>query len=153
MSRNALRTVRENLQAYADRGIFRGFSEASGGRFRFIWIMQHEMELKVDTTGHVLVFKNLLPGVSAKSRLYSELKNYIEHRHDPSLPEHRRIDRKMAEVHCHNRNGRVSISLQVKKNQYAYGVNRIVNLAHELFVHLREAYPDYILENFDVPED
>ena len=153
MARNSLKTVRETLQAYADRGIFRGFSEVSGGRFRFIWIMQHEMELKVDTTGPALRFKNLLPGVPAKSRMYSELRKYIEQRHDPALPEHRRIDRKAAEASCHNRSGCVSISLQVKKNQYAYGVNRIVNLVHELFVHLREAYPDYLLENFDVPED
>lgn len=118
-----------------------------------MWIMQHEMELKVDTTGPALRFKNLLPGVPAKSRMYSELKKYIEQRHDPALPEHRRIDLRMAEARCHNRSGCVSISLRVKKNQYAYGVNRIVNLVHELFVHLREAYPDYLLENFDVPED
>jgi hypothetical protein len=47
----------------------------------------------------------------------------------------------------------VSISLKVKKNQYAYAVNRIVNLVHELFVHLRNAHPDYLVEYFDVPQE
>jgi hypothetical protein len=67
------------------------------------------------------------------------------------LPEHRRIDRRRAEISCANRGGFVSISLKVKRNEYAYGVNRIVNLAHELFLHLKDAHPEYLAENFDVP--
>ncbi|HEX8186367.1 MAG TPA: hypothetical protein VF747_16500, partial [Blastocatellia bacterium] len=60
---------------------------------------------------------------------------------------------KRAEVSCYNRGGIVSISLKVKNNQYAYGVNRIVNLVHELFLHLRDMHPDYLAENFDVPQE
>lgn len=153
MTDKALSTVREALQAYADRGVFRGFSEARNGRFTFVWFFHHPMELIVDTAKHELRFKQLLPGVPAKSSLYAELKSFIEQRHDRELPEHRRIDRRRAEVTCFNRGGVVSISLLVKKNQYAYGVNRIVNLIHELFVHLRNAHPDYLVENFDVPQE
>jgi len=148
-----LSVVRENLQAYADRGVFRGFSEIRNGRFQFVWVVDHPMELSVDTAKHELRFKRLLPNVPAKSALYTELKSFIERRHDEGLPEHRRIDRKRAEVSCANRGGYVSVSLRVKKNQYAYGVNRIVNLAHELFLHLRERRPEYLMENFDVPQE
>lgn len=148
-----LSAVRESLQAYADRGVFRGFSEIGVGRFQFVWVVDHRMELSVDTAKHELRFKRLLPNVPAKSELYAELKSFIERRHDKELPEHRRIDRKRAEVTCANRGGFVSVSVKVKNNQYAYGVNRIINLAHELFLHLRERRPEYLMENFDVPQE
>ncbi|MGH9940314.1 MAG: hypothetical protein ACREAM_29075 [Blastocatellia bacterium] len=150
---NPLNTVRESLQTYADRGVFRGFSEIRNGHFQFVWVVNHRMELSVDTVKHELRFNRLLPNVPAKSPLHAELKNFIERRHDKELPEHRRIDRKRAEVSCVNRGGFVSVSLKVKNNQYAYGVNRIVNLAHELFLHLRERRPEYLVENFDVPQE
>jgi len=146
-------TVRESLLSYADRGIFRGFSEGPGGRFRFTWMLGREMELKVDPSKHILRFRGILPGVPARSLLYTDLKRFIERRHDKSLPEHRRIDRRKAEASCLNRLGSVSISMQVRKSQYAYGTNRLINLVHELFVHLREAFPEYLMENFDVPEE
>ena len=148
-----LNVVRVSLQAYADRGVFRGFSEIRNGRFQFVWVVDHRMELSVDPAKHELRFIRLLPNVPAKSALYAELKSFIERRHDEELPEHRRIDRKRAEVSCANRGGFVSVALKVKKNQYAYGVNRIVNLAHELFLHLRERRPEYLMENFDVPQE
>jgi hypothetical protein len=148
-----LNTVRERLQAYADRGVFRGFSEIKNGHFQFVWVVNHRMELSADTAKHELRFKRLLPNVPARSALYAELKDFIERRHDKELPEHRRIDRKRAEVSCANRGGFVSVALKVKNNQYAYGVNRIVNLAHELFLHLRERRPEYLMENFDVPQE
>ena len=153
MSEKPLNIVRNSLQAYADRGIFRGFSEVRDGHFSFVWLIQHKMELNVDTTKAVLRFKGLLPNVPLKSVMYSELKSFIAQRHDSELPDHRRIDRRRAEVTCSNRGGFISVSLKVKKNEYSYGVNRIVNLVHELFVHLRDAYPDYLMENFDVPQE
>ena len=69
-----LKVVRENLQAYADRGVFRGFNEVKSGQFRFVWLVRHQMELSVDTAKHVLRFKQLLPAVPAGSPLYAELK-------------------------------------------------------------------------------
>jgi hypothetical protein len=153
MAKSSLNVVRESLRAYAERGVFRGFSEVKTGQFKFIWLIQHQMELIADMTRQVLRFKQLLPGIPANSPLYTELKEFIRQRHDPELPVHRRIERRRAEVSCSNRGGFVSISLKVKNNQYAYGVNRIVNLVHELFVHLRDAYPDYLVENFDVPQE
>jgi hypothetical protein len=145
--------VREALQAYADRGVFRGFSEIRNGQFTFVWLAPDPMKLSVDPTTDVLRFKQLLPGIPARSSLYAALKGFISGRHDSGLPEHRRIDRKRAEVFCSNRNGFVSVQLKVKKGEYAYGVNRIVNLVHELFLHLRDAHPDYLAENFNARQE
>ena len=153
MAKGSLNVVRDNLQSYADRGVFRGFSEPASGNFKFVWLIRHQMELSADMKNNVLRFRRLLPGVPARSTMYAELKNFIQRRHDEALPDHRRIDRKRAEVSCSNRGGFVSISLKVKNDQYAYGVNRIVNLVHELFLHLRDQYPDYLAENFDVPQE
>ena len=157
MANRSLNVVREGLQAYADRGVFRGFSEAKAGRgehtFTFEWLSRRPLSFTVDTEKGVLKFKNILPGVPLKSALYSELKQFVNERHDGALPEHRRIDRRRAEVTCSNRGGAVSIALRVKKNQYAYGVNKIVNLAHEIFVHLKDHYADYLWESFDAPQE
>lgn len=151
--KNSLNVIRENLQAYADRGIFRGFSEIKPGHFKFVWVIHHQMELKVDIAKQELRFKQLLPGVTAGSELSVELKNFFLQKHDPDLPEHRRIDRNKAEVSTSRRGGFVSLALKVKGQEYAYGVNKIVNLVHELFVYLREVHPDYLVENFDVPQE
>lgn len=153
MAAKPLETVRESLRSYADRGIFKGYSEGAGGRFRFTWLTGHEMELVVDTTRNVLRFRSVLPGIPARSPLYADLKRFVGHRKDPLIPEHRRIDPSRAETTLHNRLGNVSISMSVRKKQYAYGVNRLINLVHEIFVHLRQSYPDYLMENFDVPEE
>ena len=110
-------------------------------------------QFSVDTARRELRFKRLLPNVPAKSALYAELKSFIKQRHDGELPEHRRIDHKLAEASCANRGGFVSVSVKVKNNQYAYGVNRTLDLAHELFLHLRERRPEYLMENFDVPQE
>jgi hypothetical protein len=154
---DALNVVRGSLQEYADRGVFRGLSqhESRGGQvvFTFDWLMNRPMRMSVDAAKHELRFRDLLPGVPATSSMYAELKNYVRQRHEPALPSHRRIDSARAQAACSNRGGQVSISLVVKNGQYAYGVNRIVNLVHELFVHLRDVYPDYLVESFDVPQE
>jgi hypothetical protein len=157
MTNRSLSVVRRDLQAYADRGVFRGFSETKGGRgkqsFEFLWLTPRRMGLSVDTEKGALTFKNLLPQVPVKSALYAELKEFIKQRHDLGLPAHRRVDRKQAEVICCNRRGMVSLTLKVKNNRYAYGVNKLVNLVHELFLHLRATHPDYLAENFDVSQE
>lgn len=156
-ARDSLGIVREQLQAYAERGVFQGFCEHTTRRglpaFKFVWLAGRPMELTVDTSRHVLRFHQVLPGVPAGSPMYENLKGFIADRHGRNLPEHRRIDRRRAAASCSSRAGLVSISLEVKRNQYAYGANRIVNLVHELFVHLRDAHPEYLVENFDVPPD
>ncbi|MEW6130324.1 MAG: hypothetical protein AB1757_25030 [Acidobacteriota bacterium] len=153
MAKSQLQVIRESLQTYADRGIFREFSESKTGQFHFVWLLHREMNLQVDTATQTLRFKQLLPGIPTGSALHAELKKFLTERHDRRLPEHRRVDRRRAEVSCSSRGGMVSISLKVKKNQYTYGVNRLVNLIHDLFVYLRDKHPDYLVENFDVPQE
>jgi hypothetical protein len=157
MPTNALDVVRRGLQAYADRGVFRGLDEvntrSSKNDFRFVWLGSRRLDFSFDVQKSLLKFNNLLPNVPAKSILYADLKQLLKSRSDRRIPKHRRVDPRRAEVSCANRGGNVSIALTVKNNQYAYGLNKLVNLVHEIFVHLNDSDPDYMSENFDAPRE
>mgnify|MGYP001344896866 CR=1 FL=1 len=154
---DSLDTVRTKLRSYADRGVFRGFCEhktrAGLPAFRFLWLVDRPMELTVDTSRSVLRFQHVLPGVPARSEMYAQLKYFIAECHNDDLPGHRRVDPARATASCSNRSGRVSLSLAVKADQYEYAAGRIVNLVHELFVYLRDAHPEYLMESFDAPRE
>ena len=156
-STKPLDVVRKSLQGYSDRGVFRGLKEAKprNGRqsFTFVWVGDRPVEFGIDTETALLSFKHLLPNVPSNSELYSDLKRFLKSRCDKDLPKHRRVEAKRAEVVCVNRAGNVSIALKVRNNQYAYGLNRLVNLVHEVFVQLNDSHPDYMCNNFDVPQE
>lgn len=157
MAGNPLTVVRQVLQVYADRGIFRGFSEKKTkdgkNEFKFLWLTGQPMTLIYEGKNSTLRFKNLLLNVPSHSTMYSDLKAFVKEKFDGDLPKHRRIDSQLAEVECSNRGGKVSIGLKVKRGQYQYGVNKIVNLIHEIFLFLRSSWADYMWENFDVTKE
>ena len=111
------------------------------------------LTFSLDSQKGVLQFSNLLPNVPSNSMLYSDLKRFLKSRSDRKLPGHRRVDPGRAEVNWTNRRGNVSIGLTVRNNQYAYALNRLVNLVHEIFVLLNDSYADYMTENFDSPQE
>jgi hypothetical protein len=152
-----LEVVRRGLQKYADRGIFRGFDEVKtrNGKhaFRFVWLSSRPVDFDIDSEKGVLRFKRLLPNVPPKSDLYSDLSRFLKSRSDPGIPKHRRVEARRASVSCTNRAGNVSIAISVKNNQYEYGLNKLVNLVHEVFVQLNDVHADYLCENFDAPQE
>jgi hypothetical protein len=157
MAERPLDIIRAGLQAYADRGVFRAFEEAKLGRgrrtFTFLWLTRRPVELSYDSGRGVLRFKDLLPNIPSNSAMYSELKDFLKQYHKDDLPGHRLVDRNRARVMFANRGGNVSIALQVKDKGYRYGLNKLINLVHEVFVHLHYSYADYMCENFDVPQE
>ena len=76
--------MRERLQAYADRGVFRGFAEqpARGGRrrFTFLWLAPSPFTLTYDPATGALAFRDLLPNVPARSPLAGALRRFIRGR-------------------------------------------------------------------------
>lgn len=149
--------VRNGLQAYADRGIFRGFDEVEtryGKRvFRFVWLGSRPVAFDVDSEKGVLRFNKLLPNVPPNSALYSDISGFLKSRSDPRIPKHRRVEARRATVSCTNRAGNVSIALSVKNDQYEYGLKKLINLVHEVFVRLNDSHADYLCENFDAPQE
>ncbi len=150
-------TVRRKLREYANRGVFRGFAESAGRDnktvFAFTWIEDTQFDLVVDRDRDTLVLKDVLPNVPAKSDLYADLKSFMSARSDKSLPAHRRVDPGRAEVRMVNRRGAITVELTVKRNQFTYGVGKLLRTAQELFGHLHMYHPQYLWENFDVPAE
>ncbi len=161
MAQAPLIIIRKVLQGYADRGVFRAFTEVPSrngkAEFKFLWfpITKEPLTLIYTNRTRALIFKRLLRGMPAKSEMYSELKSFIKERSSADLPEHRRIDPERADVRCSNRLGSVSVTVVIKENEYEYGVRKAVNLVSDLFMDLlpESTYYEYMAENFDVPED
>ncbi len=151
-----VQAVAEILESYARRGLFRGFSSGPVSKakatFRMLWHYDRTFELILDLHKKKMSFPLLLPGVPASSPLYRELKSFIKSRHAEQLPEHRRIDTSKAEVRAYNRNGNVSLILNVMGDDYQYGVRKLIHLVHEIFMSfLRDgSYYEYLVENFDL---
>lgn len=157
MASRALSTVRKKLQDYADRGVFRGFHEVSSKKgateFSFLWLADEPFRLVLDETAGTIRFKGIVPNAPAGSDVYGGLKDFLRDRSDGSLPAHRRIDPKRAVVSYSNYRGNVSITIEVKNNQYAYGVSKAINLVNEVFIYLNSNFVEYMWETFNVSQE
>ena len=156
-ARGAREVVRWALEDYAKRGVFSGFEEVEGPGnttvFRFIWLHDRHMSLTLDPAKRSLRFDRLLPGVKAGDPFTADLKRLVKSLKSDGVPEYRRVDPARAALTCSNRQGHLSVAVTVKKDDYEYAVNRMVNVAHELFVYLRSAWPEYLMEYFNEPEE
>ena len=152
-----VRAVRGCLKEYADRGVFRGYTERPGRLdrtlFRFSWLARKPYELQYDARTGAFVFLNALPNVKARTPLARALKTFVEARSDESLPEHRRIDPARASATAFVRRGDMRLSVLAQPGNHAYAANRVVNLVHEVYLHLHAYYPQYLWANYDVSEE
>jgi hypothetical protein len=149
--------VRRCLKAYADRGVFRGYSErpARLGRvvFRFSWLARDPYDLQYEARTGTFVFLNALPNVAARTPIARALKTFVNGRSAESLPEHRRVDPARATVSAFVRRGELRLKVVALRGHHVYAANRVVNLMHEVYLHLHSYYPEYLWENYDVSQD
>jgi hypothetical protein len=156
-AREAISIVRNLLEDYAKRGVFRGFSRESVrngvASFKMIWHRDRVFDLIVDTEKKTIVIPVALPCVP--SDLYKNFKAFVESHHAVSLPDHRRIEKTKARVRCANHRGSVSVTLAVKDGDYEYGLQRLIHLIHETFVIflLDGMYRDYVVEQLGADPD
>jgi len=152
-----VRAVRGLLAAYATRGVLREFEEhpARGGKveFRFTWLLDRRFRLIFDSEAGALTLKDLLPGVPAKSRIEEAVSEIVAGRTDKKLPVHRRVDPAKAVVTLQNRKGALSLTMTVKRSQYAYAVPKLLNFCNELFGHLDMYHVQYLWEHMGLPEE
>ncbi len=145
------------MEDYAKRGVFRGFSKQAVrngvAAFKMIWHRDRVFDLIVDTRNKTVMIPALLTGVPAN--IYKDFKEFVELHRAASLPDHRRIEKTKARIRCANHRGTVSLTLIVKDNDYEYGLQRIIHLAHETFVIflLNGMYRDYLVEQLGVDPD
>ena len=155
MGKTATAVVRDGLQAFADRRVFRNFAEERKKdgtiRFRFLYLDENPVHLEFSERDQVMVIRNLLKQVPA--RMYSGLQAFLEKLSHPDLPPYRRIDRASAEAHFVKKRGVVSLVFTVKRNRYKYGVDKLINLISWLRNHLQGEHQQYLWEVMGEPED
>lgn len=146
------RVVSDVLKGYAERGVFRSFSEGErrGGKMTFTMVWHHgrRFRLVLDSAAGAVSFPALLPGVPARSPMLKELKAFLRRFETAEVPEHRRIDPAKARLRIAVRAGSVSLALAVRKGEFEYCTRRLVHLAQEVFmVFLPDGpYDDYRVE-------
>ncbi len=147
--------VREGLHAFADRQIFRNFTEEPGKngtiRFRFLFLTDRPMTVEFAERAHTLVIRNMLPRVPPA--LYADLQAFLAKLSDPDLPPYRRIDKRSADVRLVRTRGHVSLVFRVRGNRYKYGVEKLVNLASWIRTYLQAQHQVYLWEVLGEPED
>lgn len=154
-----IRLVTETLENYAQRGVFRGFSQGpirkGKASFKMLWHRDQTFELIFDAPQNTLRFPLVLPNVPANSAMYQELKQFIAAQHAEDLPEHRRIDPAHAHIQPSNRGGKVALTAQIINGDCAYGTRKLIHLVHEIFLDFLfdGKYFDYLVETFDLDPD
>ena len=157
--RSRIEAVADTLENYARRGVFRGFSRGPAGKgkaaFRMVWHRDRVFDFIFDCHRNTMRFPLVLPNVPANSKMYSELKNFIQSRHSDKVPAHRRIDSRKAQVRSFNRGGNVSLTLIVQNGEYEYCARKLINLVHEIFMAflIDGSYYEYMVETFDLDPD
>jgi hypothetical protein len=158
MSESAeLGEVRGRLQDYADRGVFRGYAEQPDRRgriaFRFSWLRRDPYELRYEPDTGSFTFVDAFPEVGSRSPLSYALKKFVAGRSAEDLPEHRRIDPARADVSAFVRQGDLHLQVVAKRGHHGYAANRVVNLLHEVYLHLGQYYPEYLWDQYDAPQE
>ena len=157
MAQSHVDIIRKKLDTYAVRGVIRGFQESRGRNgkiiFSFVWLLNRQFKLEFDPKTHKLTLRNMLPHIPAKSDMNRDIRAYVLRFTDTKLPAHKRVDSKRADVSVTNRAESISLSLTVKKNQYSYGITKLLNLTNALFGYIDMNYIPYLWEHFDVPEE
>jgi len=152
--REAVAIVTATLQHYADRGVFRDFraERAPRGRVRytFSWLTRVPMSVVLDPSRGVLSFQRVFQGIEPRSPITAALKALVHGRSDRRLPSHKRLDSRRARVVCVRRQGALNLTFTVRGRHHEYTVRHALNLINDLFVLLRQTYPDYLIENFGV---
>lgn len=156
--RNPAETAIEALlRDRARRGVFRSFAaRRAWGRLdcSLVWLREQPVRILFDARRSTLEFRDLLPNLDFRSPLYRDLKLFLKGRSDAGLPVHRRLDPDRVKVRSTNRKGSVSVVLESLDGEWDYLVSKGLKLVNEIFLgFLRGPYYDYMVENFQEPED
>lgn len=154
MGKASAAVVRQGLKVYAERGIFRDFSEQKGKngniKFGFLVFDENRVTLEFAEQDHTLVIRDMLKHVPAD--MYADLQSFVQKLSDPGLPAHRRINRSSADVQFVKKRGNVSLVLRVKRNRYKYGVEKLIGLVSWVRTHLQQWHPEYLWQVMGEPE-
>ena len=143
-------SVSQALQAYADRGLFRGFRATAAARKRieylFVWLTKKPMTAVFDPATKRLSFPSLLPHLDRDAA--ARMKAVVESRTARHQPEHKRVDARRGKISSAVRKGDFSLVVEIRGQNHDYAVSKALNVINELFVTLQEHHPEYLIERF-----
>jgi hypothetical protein len=150
--------VKKILASYAERGVFRSFSQVPGEKgkaeFRFNWLWNLPFHLTFDPVTATLSFRKLLPGIPRGTQFETELKQFIGDFSEAARPDHRRIDPVRLSLRYSNQRGTVALTFRILEREYEYGVRKAVNVVNEIFLSfLNVRFPEYMAAKFKLPEE
>ena len=142
--------VSQALQAYADRGVFRGFRALPVARgrieYQFLWLTKKPVTALFDPSTRRLTFPALLPQLDRNAAL--RMQAVVEARTAKSQPAHKRIDARKGRITGARRAGNFSLMVEIRGSNHDYAVSKALNVINELFVTLQEHHPEYLIERF-----
>ena len=145
------------LRRRADRGVFRSFASMRvRGQLEcsVVWLRERPVRIVFNPRRGRFEFRDLLPGLPRDAAIYRQLRRFVQGRTDPSLPPYRRVDPARVRARCTNRKGSVSVALESLDGDWDYLVGKGLKLVNEIFLgFLRGPYFEYMVENFQEPED
>lgn len=142
--------ITDALQAYADRGVFRGFraSPSSRGRvqYEFKWLTKKPMHAIFEPRTSTLTFARLLPAIGKAAG--ADAVEVLTGRSRRDIPAHKRIDARRARVTGGTRQNAYSLAVAVRGGNHDYAVKMALSVINEIFVTLHERHPEYLIEQF-----
>jgi hypothetical protein len=142
--------ITKALQAYADRGVFRGFRATAIGRKRieygFLWLTKKPMTAVFDPAAKRLAFPSVLPQIDPQAA--ARMKAVVDLRKARNQPDHKRVDARRGRISSAVRKGDFSLAIEIRGSNHEYAVSKALNVINELFVTLQEHHPDYLIERF-----
>jgi hypothetical protein len=140
-----MKEVRKVFESYAQRGVFRSYSESRPGEFRFRWLWN--LAFYVTEKSGALTFHDLLPNVRSRSKIETDLREFIASCASKDRPEHRRL----IPARMSKKKGLVSLVFKVSN---AEDVRKAINLVNEIFLtHLNLEHPLYVSEHLHESDD
>lgn len=150
--------IRQQLEDYAARGVFRVAAERSKGNsecYRIVWFREQEMRLEIDARHHKISLSNVLPAIVPRSRLDRQLRAWLRQREALDLPAHRRLDPDEFQLKFGQRDGVMMLSLTSTAADLVPATRKLVALVNELYLDFLGAAErfDWIQEAFELDPD
>ncbi|MGE3510008.1 MAG: hypothetical protein AB7N65_14115 [Vicinamibacterales bacterium] len=151
--RPAPRTLRAAVdaafQAYAERGVFRGFSMAEGARglrvYRFVWLGNRTQLVTLAPASRRLVFVALFPGVRRTPGAVAALRAAIRAHATSAVPAHRRLRPGAGKMEGRVTDGDLSLHLIIGAGHGITVVRAALAVVNDLFQLLQECFPEYLV--------
>jgi hypothetical protein len=145
-----LEAVTAALQAYSDRGVFRGFQATPAARarvtYQFAWLTRRPVDAVFNPRTNTLTFPALLPALGKAAA--ADVAAVIGSLARRDTPTHKRLDARRARITGAVRRGAFTLSIGIRGANHEYAVKAALNLINEIFVMLQECHPDYLIEQF-----